>query len=535
MGITLAAGNLVSRAIRQNVTKSSNGVRVLNTVNRFLTDDQQDDGSGLGRFFGGLLGFGAKSAGWIAESVLGITSFTFSSLWGWMVNAGQRIVNFDWNASDAELKQAINAGYVGAASSWGSFVGSGLGWAAGIGLGYGVSMICPVIGGAALARYVSGRVVQEAIPEITQNLVIALRQTLRAMANQASIGLYINSRKWLKRNADSIASIVGRLGYNGDLAKLTETIDQWGSDNGPRVTIADSFEQQIEKLPLIRQIFVEEVVDEFFDSFIEAGYIVAGELDTAMAAAKAANPEDPERGVLLYPDRDNPSEKIVLAGKQNELIPQVQGILANQRALTNREVGQLVGMPVDDYVRERDLTLRLKFELFDKPAPPYYGTRGNDLTRVAITVPDVKRSALDWTTLKLALGGSNGYTWGRFKARGRISGKRYVTAYGATEAEAVRRLRAVMELSESTILTINVTEELKTNERLINPRLQKESTQVYPGYVSIVNRDRTIAADQGRASVDSAWVDKRNRFELWRTTPPIDFDDRVRELLRFAN
>ena len=518
MPITLIASQLSSRNVRQTATQSSNGIRVLDTANRFLSSGQQDNS-----FFGSLFRFGLKATGWIVKSLLGLASFSFSSLWGWMVNAGQRLVNFDWNASDAELKQLVNARYTAVSASWGAFVGSGLGWLAGVGLGYGVSLICPVIGGAVLARYVASRVLLEGIPEIKAALLSAIQQTLGALAQQASISAYINGRKFIKRNRELFPP------------ELREVIDQWGSDNGPRVTIAETFEQQVEKLPILGQVFVEEAVDEFFDSFIEAGFIVASELDQALAAAKAAQPKNPERGVILYPDRENPSDKIVLTGTQTELIPQVQGVLDSHRSLANRDVGQIIGQPLDDYVRDKALSLRLKFELFDRQSPPYSNTRSNSLTRVSITIPDVKRSALNWDTLKQALGGANGYRWGRFKARGRIEGKRYVTVYGSTASEAEQRLKAVMQLSDAVIQTINVTEETRDGDRLTNPRLQKQATQVYPGYVSIVNRGRITAIDQGRASVDGQWNDKRNRFELWRTTPPPDFDERVRELFRFAD
>lgn len=519
MGITISASNLASRAIRQRVTQSSNGVRVLETANRFLSRSEQSDGG----FLSNLVKFGVRATGWIVRSVLGLGAFTFTSIWGWLVNAGQRLVNFDWNASDAELAQLVNARYTAVASSWGSFVGSGLGWLAGVGLGYGVSLICPVIGGAVLARYVAGRVVTEAIPEVTAALLSALQQTLGAMAQQASISLYVNSRKFIKRNSSRFSP------------GLKEVIDEWGSDNGPRVTIAESFEKRVERLPILSQVFVEEAVDEFFDSFIEAGYIVAGELDAAMAAAKAEESKNPQRGLVLYPDRENDREKIVIAGNQKELIPQVQGVLANERALFNRDVGQLVGQAVDDYVRDKELTLRLRFQLFNRQSPPYGSTRNDDLTRVTITIPDVKRSALNWNRLRLALGGENGYLWGRFKARGRIDGKRYVTVYGGTPDEAEKRLRSVMELSNARIQTINTTEEKKDGDRITNPALQKQTTRVYPGYVTILNRERVIAVDQGRASVDGRWRDRSSRFNLWRTSPPLDFDEQVRELLRFSS
>ena len=518
MPITLIASQLSSRNVRQTATQSSNGIRVLDTANRFLSSGQQDNS-----FFGSLFRFGLKATGWIVKSLLGLASFSFSSLWGWMVNAGQRLVNFDWNASDAELKQLVNARYTAVSASWGAFVGSGLGWLAGVGLGYGVSLICPVIGGAVLARYVASRVLLEGIPEIKAALLSAIQQTLGALAQQASISAYINGRKFIKRNRELFPP------------ELREVIDQWGSDNGPRVTIAETFEQQVEKLPILGQVFVEEAVDEFFDSFIEAGFIVASELDQALAAAKAAQPKNPERGIILYPDRENPRDKIVLAGTQTELIPQVQGVLDTHRSLDNRDVGQITGQAIDDYVRDKELSLRLRFQLFNRPAPPYGRAGSNELVRVTITVPDVKRSALSWDRLRFALGGENGYLWGRFKARGRIDAKRYVTVYGGTEDEAVKRLKAVMELSDARIQTINVTEELKDGDRLSNPRLQKQSTKVYPGYVTIINRERVLAIDQGRASVDGQWRDKDNRFNLWRTSPPPNFDEQVRELLRFAN
>jgi hypothetical protein len=106
--------------------------------------------------------------------------------------------------------------------------------------------------------------------------------------------------------------------------------------------------------------------------------------------------------------------------------------------------------------------------------------------------------------------------------------------YGATPGEAEERLRAIMTLSNSDIQTVTVTEELRADARLSNPRLQKETTRVYPGHVTIINRQRSIAADQGRVSVAGAFLDKTARFDLWRDTPPINFNEDVAELFRYV-
>ena len=497
MGITV---NLVSRVVRRQATDSNSGLRVVSTLNQFLSDSEQgsNDGifSGLGRFFGRALSFGTKSAGWILKVVSGLGAFTFSSLWGWLVNVGQRLVNFDWNSSDAELKQLATSGYLASASSWGSFVGSGLGWTAGIGLGYGVSMLCPVIGSATLARYVSGKVAVEAVEEVTQALLNALSQTLRAMANHASLSLYINSRKLLKRNKDLLPE------------RVRGIVENWGSDNGPKVTIADSFETQIEKLPLFLQLFTEEVVDEFFDSFIEAGYIIAQELDTALAAAKAATPENPERGLILYPDRDNPNEKIVLTGTQKEIIPQVQGVLDNHRTLAQKDVGEIAAVPLHEFVTPltSKYTLTVHFNEYDKPPFTRKGKQGRT---AKLKVSDSELS-ISFNQLKVAF---KPYSWGGTRRTTHLNNGRQLAVYGASEAEC-------NDLTNS-LLSFTSAEAVKSSYTDVNSGVpanqRKPVTRMYPykATMSIRSRNQISGSFTVQTQTIVLWRDRvvgRDRF-----------------------
>jgi len=490
MGILVNATSLSSRGVRQSLTEDSTGIRRLSTLNRFLSTEQQNDTGGLVPFFKKSFRFGAKGAGWIATNLLQLGALSFTSAWDWLVNSGQRLVNFDWNASDTELKELVSGGYLAAASTWGSFVGAGLGWLAGIGLGYGVSMLCPVIGSAALAKYVSSQVLVEAIPEISQALLTAVRQTLQAMATQTSISLYINSRKYLKRHKDQLP------------ADLREIVDEWGSDNGPRVTISELFEEKIETLPLIGQLFVEEAVDEFFDSFIEAGYIVAGELDALLTAAKATTPENPERGVLLYPDRDNPNDQIVLVGNQSEMIPHVQAVLANRRALDNKDVGEIAAVPIHEVVTPitSRYTLTIHFNEYEKPPFTRLGRRGQT---AKLKVSD-SELGITFNQLKIAF---KPYMWGGIRATTQLDNGRQIAVYASSELECDEVSTALLSFTSAEPtrkVYTNVNSGVAANQR-------KEITRLYPSKATMATR--SLNQVSGRYDVQTQTI------FLWRDTP----------------
>lgn len=490
MSITVAVGSLVSRAIRKNVTGNDVGLRSISTLNRFLSASEQGDGGGLLGFFSKVFQFGVKNAGWIARNLLQLGSLTFTAAWGWLVNTSHRIANFDWNASDDELRQLVTGSYTAAAALWGASVGASLGWLAGIGLGYGVSLICPVIGGPMLAKYVASEVAQEALEEVSQTLVASVRQTIEAMANQVSISLYINSRKWLKRNKELLPSGV------------QDIVNDWGSDNGPRVTIAESFEEGLERLPLASQIFAEEVVDEFFDSFIEAGYIIAGELDAAVASAKATENKNPERGVLLYPDRDNPVDRVVLAGGQKELIPQVQGVLDNRRALQNKDVGDIAAVPLHEVVTPATSRYTLTVHYTEHETPPNnrLGRRGKT-SKMKVSDAEL---GITFNQLKVAF---KPYTWGGIRVTAKMNNGRQVAVYAATESEGDDMVNSLLSFS-----TAEATRRVYSDVNSGVPVNQRKSaTRLYPYKATMAKR--SLNQVSGRYNIET------QTMYLWRTNP----------------
>lgn len=529
MTLVLASRQLVSRVIRRNVNAGVTGSGVLNPLAAnvrprirridFVNSIQQvkKQGNLLDRIWNG----GKKLIGWLTQG-LNFLAISVSAVFGWLVSAVEAIKAFDWNASDKALQQSQQNLNVRLATIWGGLIGQGIGWFAGIAVGYGVSLIVPVIGGAALAKTVANAVALEGLDELSASLLGAIRQTIRLFAGQAAIGLYINYRRLIKNIPREILVAI----YGEDTANFIQ--DVWGQEGGPNYSFNAFMDEQVEAIenPAL-EAFVEELLEESWDSFIESGFIVAQQLDEAYAQTKLAQGQGTlgtPRTAVITPDRRNDSEVVVLHSlPQNLMMPAIQQTVTQYRALDNRDVGQIVGMPVQDYARVMPLGLRLKIKLYSVARPPYSRTGGRKLREVTVSIPDLKPGALDWEQIKAACGGSNGYLWGRFKCICRLSNGRIFTVYANSESEARQRATAFLSLSTAEIETINVSEELKAAKRLEVPGLQKDAVQIYPAYFTVINRDRQLAADLGRPTKNGRYRDREERIELWPDRRPSNF------------
>lgn len=513
MPLNFSPANLLSRLTAKSKTLSSSPV-VQNLVGGALQNQIS-----IANY---LKGFAVSAA----LQAIPFLVWSVQAVWDLFVQAALVVYYFDWNAPDDALDRQ-------AASQWNAYAGI-LGGAVGNTIGWITCGVLPATSllavNESLAAYTLREVGEEAFEEFVFNTAFVIRYTLTTLAQQGFYSTYKNVRKWLKDPENPVLDFL--LPNRAD-----EIRSNWGDADGDSFTFAQAVEERIEQIPSqFWQNFTEELLDEAFDACIEAGYVVSNSIDGYLAQQRIARRmNSPTRVVEVQPDRSNDRERIVLAGPEPYLKASLPATLAHYQLVENRDVGQIVGSPVDDYVGDKQLSLRIKFQLFNYPSPPYIRSSDRRLVRVTITVPEVRRAALDWLQLKAALGGPNGYLWGRYKAKGRVSKNQYVTVYGATPDEAEDRLRAIMQLSSLDIDTVNVTEERRSDSRLINPRLQKEATRVYPGYMTIINRQRVIAFDQGRAAIDGNYLDRKERFELWWNTPPPDFNERLQEVLRYSS
>ena len=540
MTLAQTASDFLSRQVRINTASGRTGkamlerlglkpdaslVRKMGSLVKFAKQQDKD---------GGFLGFlkqGASLVGFLIGQAVRFIGFSFTAVWQAFVTVTMQITAINWNATDEELKQAIEGAEVSQVGRWGSVAGQTVGWVAGIAIGTAIALKLPVIGGAMLAKQIAGKTLQEAKEEILPALLQTIRSEITTNTTNAIIRQYMAFRSLIKRTPkDQLAGLIGKNG--------ADAIQKWGTKGAPRFVIGEKIEEAIEKIPNKKvRAFVDNFAEELWDSFIESGFVIAAELDGVVAQSKQANVLSlgSQRAVELTlnakAEKVNEEKVPLIRLPQTQMVQVVQTHLANYRLMNNRDVGLIIGTPIEEFTRAKPQSLRLIIDLYSVKEPPFY-RRTDNFTTATISIPDVKRSALDWDVIKQALGGENGYTWGRFRATAQLQTGRRIMLYGGSEKEAESRVKALLTLTTAKLLTLNITEELKQGERLTRKKLAKETRKIYPGFFTVINREELLDQTQGRASSKQNYRDARGRIPLWTKTAPANADDLIQSILR---
>lgn len=178
----------------------------------------------------------------------------------WGVTAFQRLWNFNFNASDADLKrvqeQRIVALYGIAGGALGSSLGRLLCGAAGVGS---VAVFNPKLAASIVA--IAG---PDQMDEVLDEMTLLLRSARDvAIAGVISQG-YQNFRAWIKASARSP-------GFVQKFPKIANLIDKWGKEGGSPWSFAIATENFVESIKDKRiQNFVEEFVEEFGEGCTES-------------------------------------------------------------------------------------------------------------------------------------------------------------------------------------------------------------------------------------------------------------------------
>lgn len=229
------------------------------------------------------------------------------------------------------------------------------------------------------------------------------------------------------------------------------------------------------------------------------------------------------------------TERIILKGRSEMLKPIITELLAIQQLIRNRDIGDFVGYPLDEYVRAKPQSLKLAVLFYSVQSPPWRTIDATRLKSATYNVPFVDRTKVDWQFIKMACGGHNGYLWGRFRCVADIiddgGSMRQMQVYGASEAEAEQRLKALLTLSNGTIASLSVAEEKKEGRRATDKLLYKEPTRVYPAYFTIIHQEK-IVTESNTATLSGNYKRNKARIPLWTETKPPDADEIIREALR---
>lgn len=516
MGLAdIVVDTLESQEIRQTVGQS--GLRIFNSSSE---QQQSDEGGVISWLWNGAISF----LGLIGDQVFKLIGFTLTGLWGLFVSTAQFIYNFNWNITDKEIDNQIAAKWAALSGMFGGALGNLVGY-----LG------CGVLPGAViftfnepLGVHVLANVTEELGEEFLANVANITRYAFQSGVQSLLLWRFKNTRNFIKSNAAFLQKIFG-----GNTEKL---IKAWGAEGSKPWSFAKTVDDAVESIPntAVRN-FVEEFLEEAWEGCVEAGYVVANSVDSFIASEKLKKAQVPalgnDRYVEIKPDRSIDDQRIILAGAEDILKPVIVQTLTNYQMMDNKDIGQWVGNPIDDYLRAKPQSLRLVIQFFSLKQPPYQRTSAQRLVSATYAIPDIKRSKLDWETIKTACGGVNGYMWGRYRATGLLDNGRQMQVMGATPEEAEDRLKALLALGTASLLKKPTIGEDRQEDS--TGTYLKQPTRIYPAYFTIMNQYKVPGAlGSGIPMSSGLYIRKEDRLLLWTDEKPYAYDERIEELLK---
>ncbi len=521
MGLAdILSSELVSRTVRSQV--SENGIRTIETSLDRPT--RNDSGNIVDWVFDAgknLVGFIMGSVGKVFQAF----SFSATALFSFFVQVVQFVYNFDWNISDAAIDAQVKTLYNQLAGQLGSFAGTTFGWLA---CGFG-SAAAIFAFNEPLGAYILKEVGEEAFDEIASSLSALISTTFRSVMMVGSYQIYKNVRRVIR---DSGKPIVRAL--FGD--KVAEASKSWGKAGAQPWSFAKAVNDAVEAIPNdALENFVEEFLEESADACIEAGYVVAGAIDsyTAQQQLNRNAAAEEVRYVEITPDRSNERERVVLAGNHLQVREQIVQTITQHQVLDNRDIGAFVGEPVEEYLRARVQKLRIHIIMYSVPTPPWRRLAdGQEFAKAEITIPDVKRSQMEWEKIKLAIGGSNGYMYGRFRCNVDLDTGRSITAYAESKIEGDQLMTRLLTLTEGNYVNWKNTEEEKKANKPNKKKEDKPNVRVYPAYMTVLNQALVSPAAQGHPTLSGKYRKTEVKIPLWYDTKPDNFDELITELFR---
>ncbi|MGD1901603.1 MAG: hypothetical protein ACFB9N_05130 [Geitlerinemataceae cyanobacterium] len=501
-----------SRKIRQALS-DGNGLKTIEFTPPVLKGNEQ------GGLLGRISGFFGRVVGFLGRALSGLANWLMrgaGAILRGLVSALDFLANFDWQASDDEIKQAIQARNDATLSLVGGLAGRGLGWGASILLGAGVSMVVPVIGGRALATSILQSSGSEALEELWGETKATLRGIGFLQGSNAAARAYMAGRAFIKRLPQgALESVLGERG-----ARFVK--QSWGAKGADSWTIASWRDRRIEKIRSNGwRGFWESLVEEGWDALSEGTFIVSADIDDAVNSHLAAQSTAPDRAIEIQPDREAPDESIRVYGTPREVTSIVHGAMATAQLLGNRDVGYVGNVEGEGLWTPEHQRRRLTLFYYSVPKPPWTQAsadfRSIRAIKRQVAIPNPRRN-ISWQEVKTAMGGAGGFDSGVAHATARLSSRRKMTVKGATEDLAVQRLEALAALSEDTILNINVGETRKFASRDVPLRLRR--IRVYPALAYTVSLTLTTEEEGRLVSEGLSYVQSEDKIEMWRDEAP---------------
>ena len=277
MPLTLNLSALSSRATRL-ASAGNTGIR---RIAALATSSEEDDEGILSSVYNAVEKFGQSLMRKALTILGGIFTFSWSKFWASLTSSVRFILNFNFNTTDAQIDQQIKQAEISLAATKGSLVGQSLGFA-----------ICGFLPAATiavfnepLALYMLKELGEEAADEIATSLGNLVTLQIQQAARQTFYALFKNYRTLFRGAAITFAQGLAGIGI------LTQdSVDKANKNRNQPWTIAGALEESIESIkdPAL-QAYAESLWEEFGESCVEAGFIIANSADSYYAQQRIAN------------------------------------------------------------------------------------------------------------------------------------------------------------------------------------------------------------------------------------------------------
>jgi hypothetical protein len=348
----------------------------------------------------------------------GLLDYLMSNMTQIVMGSLLQLYMFDWNKSDKEIKDQMNANELAMISAAGRLVADGAVRFTTMGLVKQAKHRYPRIDPMALANLEEEN--QEELVSAITSFLIASRSNL---LNNAWLSTYMSGRQMLF----------------GAQSKKTESF-----------IISDQIEKIVEaqkdpKIKAFWQGFTDQAEDAIFDlAFLVCNTVQATYEMNKMAAKQASGPS---RFVQFTPDKDAPEVKAIIYGTQEAVMTAITSATIQQAVLDNKDIGEIVQVGMDKALRA---------ERNERLITAYFYSGNNGATTLPsgaraqqkkLRISNVKNT-VDWDDLKRVLVPIDG---GNYKVIAHLDDGHQLQGFFATEADGRSYLTNVATLCKGDI------------------------------------------------------------------------------------
>ena len=339
------------------------------------------------------------------------------------------LLNFNWNASDAQIDAQIQGQYEAMFEN----AGEALGFFAcsKLALG-GAKMLIPKVGDS-VYKLAS----EEMNEEQREELYGLLNQVLMSQTQVIGSLIYKNIRAWIK--SPEIAGLLP--------GGMQSALKSWG--NGEPWTIYQEIEERIEQIPYPFNLFAEGAFEGCIEGYSSAIALISVSLRDVLNQRKL-----PQKTIELKIDKNSDEPPLLFTAPAAEAIQAAENTANLAKFLIGREAAyeaQIPQLPAG-FAEEREFWVKVRFRNQEKPP---WTRNGEKAQSWEYFIPNPKLP-ISWADTKEATRFLRANYFGAHRATLTFTNRRQIQIFGATEEEAQERAEDLAKLSSGEIQFISV-------------------------------------------------------------------------------